>query len=161
MRGNVDNFKGKRRVAKNNDCEHKSRAHYARGLCNSCYTKEFNKGYKKPQSECSRCKRIRPQATLEFCQTCYLITKKEEVKRRFLDKQLEKCAVSGCDTDTSNYQLKNWHLDHDHSCCPVGKWWMCKCARGVLCRRCNLVLGHIEKAGVALIDGLVSYIGGK
>ena len=42
--------------------------------------------------------------------------------------------------------------DHDHSCCPRNKAGAnvvrsCgKCLRGLLCNRCNLVLGYIEES---------------
>lgn len=35
------------------------------------------------------------------------------------------------------------HLDHDHSCCSVGKGCP-KCIRGGLCHRCNLGVGYLE-----------------
>jgi Recombination endonuclease VII len=34
-------------------------------------------------------------------------------------------------------------IDHDHSCCPLGK--RCeKCARGAVCHSCNVAIGNIE-----------------
>ncbi|SCD41175.1 endonuclease domain-containing protein [Streptomyces sp. DfronAA-171] len=31
-----------------------------------------------------------------------------------------------------------WHIDHDHTCCPVDSVTMCgKCIRGLLCHSCN------------------------
>jgi hypothetical protein len=37
------------------------------------------------------------------------------------------------------------HVDHDHACCP-GKNRSCgKCTRGLLCYRCNISLGYIER----------------
>lgn len=49
------------------------------------------------------------------------------------------------------------HVDHDHTCCggrrPCGK-----CFRGVLCRACNLMLGHAKddparlRAGIAYLE---------
>lgn len=36
-----------------------------------------------------------------------------------------------------------FHIDHDHSCCNGGT--SCgKCIRGLLCRSCNMSLGHVE-----------------
>jgi Recombination endonuclease VII len=35
------------------------------------------------------------------------------------------------------------HLDHDHSCCPLGK--SCAvCRRGLACRRCNVLIGWVD-----------------
>lgn len=43
-------------------------------------------------------------------------------------------------------------VDHDHSCCPMGKkrpTRTCgKCIRGLLCFRCNTALGYYERYGV-------------
>lgn len=43
--------------------------------------------------------------------------------------------------------LKAAHHDHDHSCCPARTWSASNCAkcfRGLLCRGCNIGLGHFE-----------------
>lgn len=40
---------------------------------------------------------------------------------------------------------KAWevHIDHDHSCCPTGR--TCPyCRRGLACRRCNTLIGHVN-----------------
>ncbi|WJN63238.1 endonuclease [Streptomyces phage phiScoe45] len=34
-------------------------------------------------------------------------------------------------------------IDHDHACCP-GERSCGACVRGVLCRKCNLALGHFD-----------------
>lgn len=38
---------------------------------------------------------------------------------------------------------KNWHVDHDHSCCP-GPVTCGRCIRAVLCSECNTGLGKFQ-----------------
>lgn len=47
------------------------------------------------------------------------------------------------------------HVDHDHSCCP-GVRTCGKCLRGLLCNKCNRLVGRIEAAGFTL-DKLAAY----
>ena len=45
-----------------------------------------------------------------------------------------------------------WVVDHDHACCPGGT--SCgKCIRGVLCARCNCMLGFAKDDREVLIEG--------
>jgi hypothetical protein len=39
---------------------------------------------------------------------------------------------------------ESWQVDHDHACCPSKIKTCGKCVRGVLCRRCNIGLGHFR-----------------
>ncbi len=59
-------------------------------------------------------------------------------------KQFEAMLQAGCsicgDTDRAN---RNLCLDHDHRCCPGRSGRGCpNCFRGLLCRKCNWILGH-------------------
>ncbi len=38
-------------------------------------------------------------------------------------------------------------VDHDQKCCP-GRRSCGKCVRGIVCQRCNAVLGYIESNGI-------------
>jgi len=52
-----------------------------------------------------------------------------------LDEQGWSCALCRCDLD-----FRTALVDHDHECCPERK--ACgKCVRGILCNRCNAMLG--------------------
>ncbi len=50
-------------------------------------------------------------------------------------------------------------LDHDHNCCP-GDRSCGKCARGLLCSRCNFVVGWVEKdlSRMSLLTKIPDYI---
>ena len=56
-----------------------------------------------------------------------------------LERQGGRCAIPACGA-TEPGGNGNWHIDHDHSCCP-GKKSCGECVRGLLCSRCNPMLG--------------------
>lgn len=62
-----------------------------------------------------------------------------------LDRQQNACAIC----TTAEPGTKGWHIDHDHACCPgVGSCG--NCVRGLLCGKCNLLLGHADDSTVRL-----------
>lgn len=66
-----------------------------------------------------------------------------------------RCANKNC-TAEPGYRPKEWHLDHDHSCCPPKR--ACpKCVRGILCYRCNAALGLLRDSA-EIIEGLRRYM---
>lgn len=143
---------------------HKNKPHWAKELCQSCYNKLYAKenGRKmRPIGTCKRCDKTKRIASVGLCQTCYCIVRKEKIKEPILASQEHKCAVKGCTTDTSNYKLSDWQLDHNHTCCKAENWCE-RCIRGVLCRTCNISLGRVHDS-VTWLKGLVSYLkaGGK
>ena len=57
---------------------------------------------------------------------------------------------------------ENLVIDHDHSCCPssnrnIASRSCGKCIRGLLCVRCNVLLGHYEN-NPGLIDKMAKYV---
>lgn len=55
-------------------------------------------------------------------------------------------------------------IDHDHACCP-GQGYPYPncglCVRGLICTRCNNLVGYLEKTPEATLRRAFSYIGGE
>lgn len=73
-----------------------------------------------------------------------------------LEEQDGRCANLGCRID--NPGKRGWMVDHDHSCC-AGNRSCGKCVRGLLCTRCNVMLGMSRDSVSALLGG-ASYLMG-
>ena len=56
-----------------------------------------------------------------------------------LASQKDGCAICG-----NQKGERNMPVDHDHKCCP-GRKSCGKCLRGILCERCNTLVGFLEK----------------
>lgn len=72
---------------------------------------------------------------------------------------LDNQALSGllsnnvCEICGSSPGLTALHIDHDHSCCPLGG--SCgKCVRGLLCSDCNMSLGKFKESEAVLRSAL-------
>jgi hypothetical protein len=58
-----------------------------------------------------------------------------------LARQGGKCAVCLASEPGGQGQ---WHIDHDHACCPDRKKSCGQCVRGLLCHSCNTGLGQFQ-----------------
>lgn len=104
---------------------------------------------------CTKCKAAPPMPGCKYCSSCKKVERKKSRRKKNLKKyqlteegyetmynnQGGKCAI--CDMDFG-FLKKKPGVDHDHSCCD-GVDSCGKCVRGLLCPRCNLVLGLYEK----------------
>lgn len=77
----------------------------------------------------------------------------QERFEKLLAEQNYRCAL--CDAPDTGVD-RWWHIDHDHSCCP-GKKTCGKCVRGILCRNCNIMLGH-AKDNPVILDKAARYL---
>ena len=68
---------------------------------------------------------------------------------KLFNKQHGKCAI--CSKLMSIN--KRLHIDHDHKCCP-GKRSCGKCIRGLLCNRCNFILGLCDESTLVLKEAI-------
>ena len=70
-----------------------------------------------------------------------------------------KCAI--CRIDLTN---KKFNVDHDPMCCDnTAKKNACgKCNRGIVCHRCNIIVGHVEWAiHENRLDRMLAYLNYK
>jgi len=122
-------------------------------ICKECkrlYDIEYRPIWnKKPYSRISRYK--------SHLKTRYSLTLDELVT--MYEAQGGGCAI--CNKALSNptdEQGDRWqsNIDHDHNCCPSNT--TCgKCTRGLLCRDCNLMLGH-SKDNLTTLKKAVEYL---
>ena len=123
---------------------------------------------------CRRCKKMLPLAdfTIDkkrptgrdiYCKVCirteyiwktYHITK-EEYDALFQN-QGHQCANPACGRSQPGGKGNQWHVDHDHRCCP-GKTSCGKCVRGLLCGTCNIGLGSFRD-DPEIIRGALRYL---
>ena len=71
----------------------------------------------------------------------------------FLAKQGGGCKICGTKEPGG---MGAFHIDHDHSCCS-GKKCCGKCIRGLLCRRCNDMLGKVEDS-IEVLQEMIAYL---
>ena len=72
-----------------------------------------------------------------------------------LTKQGNGCKI--CGAKTPGHQRKNFAVDHDHTCCSDTVTHCGNCFRGLLCTRCNLVLGEV-KDNTTLLQKMIEYL---
>lgn len=115
---------------------------------------------------CRYCEQYLPKSSFwsknTYCKTCQpLIGHLSNLKKYGLTKDdyvdLEKSQNGVCKICGEKEKLnKRLSVDHDHTCCSGPK--SCgKCIRGLLCSRCNKVLGQIND-NIDLLKKMISYL---
>jgi len=124
-------------------CSHTNQVNAGHGLCTSCYHAAYYRNHADqwPDYDGSYLAKVHRRCVrMGISESLYLL---------LLFHQNGKCPC-GRDLDTSQ-------IDHNHACCP-GKTSCGKCVRGLLCNRCNLLLGMVEKEPHLIPGYLVAYL---
>ena len=65
---------------------------------------------------------------------------------------IAECEICG----TNEPDSRGWCIDHDHSCCD-GKKACGKCVRGLLCQKCNTIIGFAND-DLQILKAAISYL---
>lgn len=108
---------------------------------------------KNPSKARDRAKALRDRDGLRLDITRMGMTPEEYNK--LLESQDYRCAIcNNPETVLLNGRVRRLSIDHDHTCCPTRRDICGKCNRGLLCIRCNMMLGYAQDN----IDTLMSAI---
>jgi hypothetical protein len=127
------------------------------GRCKTCKSLSAKATYAKDPEKAKRRVRVNRKRTPEQ-------HRHYELRKRFkfgLPEFNEKIAVQGykcaaCGTTEPRGVYNQWHVDHDHACCPTRR--TCgKCVRGLLCHHCNMTLGNARDS-IERLQSLIDYL---
>jgi recombination endonuclease VII len=136
-------------------CPHVDRKHYGKGLCSACWKKQ------NPKSQ-THSKRWREAYKEKFGMAAYsayirarnLWNNYRLSPESFQIKWEDQSGLCPCGRSFAEWKPQ---IDHNHGCCPGVK--SCgKCVRGLLCYRCNTVLGLLEEDPRLLSAYLLAYL---
>ncbi len=114
-------------------------------------------------NKCKLCRSKTGQVRTAELAAHYVLMRKYKMTLEQYDELFEAqsglCAACGeAETaKTPSGATKRLAVDHDHNCCP-GQETCGECVRGLLCFRCNSVLGRVNENAQTLLR-LVGYIG--
>lgn len=79
-----------------------------------------------------------------------------EQYNKILLSQNNVCAICKTDRPGGNGNI-NFHIDHDHRCCPAGPKCCGKCVRGILCSQCNQAIGMLHE-DIEILKSAIYYL---
>lgn len=139
-------------------CGHPDRKHIAQGMCPECYAQKVRPAQKSRQRAAKKV-RLGPEEWQRYRKRKALWAAHKitlEAFEKMLEWQDGKCACGKTFNPIGSKSSKAC-IDHNHSCCPTGR--SCgKCIRGLLCFRCNSVLGFLENDPHLLPEYLKNYL---
>jgi Recombination endonuclease VII len=135
-------------------CPHVDQVHQAKGMCKSCYkTKTSKTRYYTQKKEMGIIK------WREYRHEMHLRRKYNLFWDRYQEKLIEQnhSCICGKNFNQDGGKKDAPHIDHNHACCASDR--SCgKCVRGILCFRCNSVLGFLESDPHLLPEYLKGYL---
>lgn len=156
---------GSRKECENPECE---RVVFTNGLCSPHYYQDYalrTGTGPKPLTYCpvDGCGRIKAYRSV-ICKRCnqfrwrFSLTVEATIQSwKYGNRH---CSNPGC------LSKESLHMDHDHDCCPPGKFPQSskvscgECVRGWLCHPCNMSLGQMQE-DPRRIEGLLRYLNGE
>lgn len=181
-RGVIKDFRRTKRLAWL--CEHKDRPNHTRGLCRPCanlekYHADVEKSREKsrqsklrnPPNRAAERRKFKQQhpnyyienkSTILLRMTCYKYGVSDSRLNEMFEEQGNKCCCGKEFGERFPVKVKRkWAVDHDHKCCDnkgKSRKTCGKCTRGLLCLRCNIVLGLMEEDHRLLPAHLQEYL---
>ena len=137
-------------------CPHTDKVNTGLGLCPSCWSKQHYRKHAKKIKAASRAyAKLHPQKYNFAKQIRNRHKLPLEKYTAMLHKQNGECV---CEFVFNQSWKGRPRIDHDHRCCPHSQKSCGKCFRGLLCNRCNIVLGLLEPEPHLLPDYLKQYL---
>lgn len=122
--------------------ENCNRPHYAKTWCRMHYSRWIRHG-----STESKHKELRGQERVYIYNGKKYYYKKnytiESIYKISIEEYFKRSA-NGCELCGKAKDHRNFHVDHDHSCCNT-RITCGKCVRGIVCARCNHIIDNYEK----------------
>ena len=156
------NNKNKARMCSVDDC---GSVHYAKGYCRLHHARVQRTGSPDTTSFIHNFDEVAIQGPYKITVTApsgkqYTYNRESKFSRaeylmlrfKLTQEQFEKMSKNGC-MICNQVTERNLHVDHDHACCD-GNMTCGKCVRGVVCNKCNTLIGHYER-GTIRIDNLL------